>query len=239
MFPEDACWYLQFARNSIVLAYTDGSRYTDKITEDNWYEILGRDGVKFGFSNPNDDPCGYRSQIVIQLSEFYYHDPMIYEDLIEENTNLNMRSEDGVYILMVPKSQQMKMNTEKIMVRSMEMELIAGLEIGEIDYLFIYESVAEEHGFEFLELPPQIDLSEVEYGDIYEKVKVQLADGNMVSGSPIVYGMTIPENAPNRDMAIEFTIFLIEDGNFSSPIIPPVVSDIEKIPAELKVYLRV
>jgi molybdate/tungstate transport system substrate-binding protein len=240
MFPEHADWYLQFARNSMVLAYTDWSKYASEITKDNWYEILRREGVKFGFSNPNDDPCGYRAMMVIQLAESYYQDPNIYEDLIESNANLKMGSEEGIYQLKMPESQQINPNPQKIRIRSMEMELLAGLEMREIDYLFIYRSVAKQHGFTFLELPPQIDLSQVEYRDIYEKVRVQLADGKLVSGKPIVYGMTIPKSAPNKRVAVEFVSLLIKDEKeiFSErgqpPIVPAVVNDIDRIPSQLK-----
>jgi molybdate/tungstate transport system substrate-binding protein len=240
MFPEYADWYLQFARNSIVLAYTDQSKYASEITEDNWYQILRREGVKFGFSNPNDDPCGYRTQMVIQLAESYYQDLKIYESLIENNANLKMEFEEGVHRLEMPKSQRINPNPQKIMLRSMEMELIAGLEMGEIDYLFIYRSVAKQHGFNFLELPPQIDLSQVKYKDIYEKVEVRFADGKTVSGKPIVYGITIPKDNPNKDAATEFIRLLIEGGkeilseSGQPPIIPAVVDDIDKIPSQLK-----
>ena len=57
MYPEYADWYAQFARNQIVLAYTDDSTYADEIDGENWYEVLRRDDVRFGFSNPNDEPA--------------------------------------------------------------------------------------------------------------------------------------------------------------------------------------
>lgn len=166
MTPEYADWYIQFAKNQIVLAYTDKSKYADEINQDNWYEILRRPDVKFGFSNPNDDPCGYRTQMVIQLAELYYNDTKIYEDLIEKNTAMRMTFENGSYTLVMPDSENINPNTDKVMLRSMETQLISALENGDIDYYFIYRSVATQHGEKFIELPPQIDLSSVEYKDI-------------------------------------------------------------------------
>ncbi|RLF10523.1 MAG: tungstate ABC transporter substrate-binding protein WtpA, partial [Thermoprotei archaeon] len=58
MMPEYADFCLVFASNSMVLAYTDNSKLSGEINVDNWWEILLSDGVKVGFSNPNDDPCG-------------------------------------------------------------------------------------------------------------------------------------------------------------------------------------
>ena len=209
MIPEYADWYIEFAKNEIVLAYTDKSRYADEINSDNWYEILRRPDVKFGFSNPNDDPCGYRSQMVIQLAELYYNDPAIYDDLIEKNTAMRMTFENGTYLLVMPGSEDINPNTDRVMIRSMEMELISALENGDIDYYFIYRSVAEQHGEKFVELPPQINLGSVEYKDIYKKVRVQKATGEISTGKPIVYGITVPKNAPHRDLGIEFVRFVI------------------------------
>ncbi|MHC1567439.1 MAG: tungstate ABC transporter substrate-binding protein WtpA [Candidatus Syntropharchaeia archaeon] len=209
MIPEYADWYVQFARNEIVIGYTDKSKYADEINSDNWYNILRRPDVKFGFSNPNDDPCGYRSQMVIQLAELYYNDSKIYDDLIEANTAMRMTFENGTYVLVMPRSEEINPNTDRVMVRSMEMELISALENGDIDYYFIYRSVAKQHGEKFVELPPQINLGSVEYKDMYTKVKVQKACGDMSTGKPIVYGITVPKNAPHRDLGIEFVRFVI------------------------------
>lgn len=57
MVPEHADWYLAFAKNRMVLTYTNESRYADEITAVNWYEVLARDGVRWGISDPNSDPA--------------------------------------------------------------------------------------------------------------------------------------------------------------------------------------
>ena len=72
MFPEYADWYIIFATNEMVIIYTDKSKDQDEITADNWYQILLRDGVEYGHSDPNADPCGYRTLMVWQLAEVYY-----------------------------------------------------------------------------------------------------------------------------------------------------------------------
>ncbi|MEA1894149.1 MAG: tungstate ABC transporter substrate-binding protein WtpA [Euryarchaeota archaeon] len=212
MYPEYADWHLQFAKNQIVLAYTDKSKYADEINASNWYDILRRDDVRFGFSNPNDDPCGYRSQMTIQLAEAYYDDDTIYEDLIEENSAMAMvyDAENGTYTLNMPASESIDPSA-KLMVRSMEMELIAGLDAQEIDYYFIYRSVAEQHGQSFVELPTEIDLSSVEYADTYKTVQVVQANGNLVTGKPVVYGITVPENARDPEMGLEFVKLVVSN----------------------------
>ena len=51
--PVFANWYIQFAVNQLVIAYTDKSTANTELSINNWPEIFARDNVNFGFSNPN------------------------------------------------------------------------------------------------------------------------------------------------------------------------------------------
>lgn len=64
LIPNHAKFNAQFATNEMALAYTSQSKYAGEINAENWTEIFLRDGVKVGHSNPNMDPCGYRSMLV-------------------------------------------------------------------------------------------------------------------------------------------------------------------------------
>lgn len=245
MYPEYANWTIMFAKNQIVLAYRSDSRYADEINPSNWYEILKKPDVRFGFSNPNDDPCGYRSLMAIQLAELYYNDSTIFDELVADHSNLRFVEENGSYVLRMPPSEDIEVNKSKIMVRSMEMELIHLLESGEIDYFFIYKSVARQHGFNFVELPAEIDLSSPDYAEFYSKVKVVLANGEEVAGKPIVYGITIPKNAENRKIAEEFVKLVISDEGQrilrelgQEPLIPA-KADTPSLPESLKGLVEV
>ena len=66
LIPNFASWNARFATNQMVLCYTDKSKYAGEINSDNWYEILLKPGVVWGHSDPNLDPCGYRSLMVLQ-----------------------------------------------------------------------------------------------------------------------------------------------------------------------------
>ena len=244
MIPDFTDWYVVFARNQIVIAYTDDSKYSDEINQDNWYDILRRDDVTFGISNPNDDPCGYRSQLVTQLAENYYSDDTIYDDIMGANTEITISTEGDISAIKMPMSEDINPDTKKIMLRSMEVELSSALEMGEIDYFYIYRSVAVQHGFKFVELPSQIDLGSIEYTDMYNKVNIELSNGKVIDGKPIVYGITIPKNAIENDLAVEFVKLVIsEEGqqifidNGQPPIVPAVSNDINVVPDELKDYL--
>nr|HID13330.1 tungstate ABC transporter substrate-binding protein WtpA [Anaerolineae bacterium] len=220
LIPDFADWNIQFARNAMVVAYTDRSQYADEINADNWYEILTRDGVIYGRSDPNADPCGYRTLLVWQLAEVYYDVPGLYQTLREHSPPENVR----------PK----------------ETDLIALLQSGDMDYAFEYRSIAVQHGLRFVELPDEINLSRVEFADFYSQATVEVSGkepGTTITqvGRPIVYGVTIPRNAPNPELAVEFVKFLIgPEGQAimeqmgQPPIVPPVAGDKDALPAELR-----
>jgi molybdate/tungstate transport system substrate-binding protein len=240
MYPDCADWYISFAGNSIVLAYKSGSGYAGEINRTNWFNILQQGGVVYGMSNPNDDPCGYRTQMVIQLAEEYYKVTDIYENLITRNMEIESeKQQDGTWLIRVPSSSRI-LPGKKIMMRSMEVELCSALEMGEIDYLFIYKSVAEQHGFNYLDLPVEINLGSLEYEKEYGGVSVRLASGEVLKGKPILYGLTIPKNALNRELAVEFVRFLLTDGqwimekNGQVPLTPPITDNQKNLPDDLE-----
>lgn len=248
MYPNYANWTIKFATNEIVLAYTNNSKYANEINSNNWYEILKRDGVKFGFSNPNNDPCGYRSIITIQLAEFKYNNNKIFDDIIEKNTNIRSECENEnlTCMVVIPSSAQINPNPNKVMIRSLEIDLISALQNKEIDYFFIYRSVAVQNKFNFIELPAEINLKDEQNNKIYERVSIKFENGKIQKGRAIVYGVTIPKNAEHKKEAIEFVKFLISNkGNkifndLGHPSISPaIVDNIDNLPEELKEYVKV
>lgn len=242
LIPDYASWYINFAINRLVLAYTESSRYSNEINDTNWYEILGRAGVVFGFSNPNDDPCGYRALMVIQLAEIYYNDSEIFDDLIVYNTAIGVSESNGIYIITSP--ENIAPNTDKISIRTKSVDLVSLLQSKDLDYAFEYLSVAIQHNLKFLTLPEQIDLSNISYEDIYSKVKVNRFSAKPVMGETIVYSLTIPKNAEHKELAISFVKFLLEKyrngnlDNYGQPgIVPAFVNDKNALPEELKDYV--
>ena len=227
MYPEYADWYIRFARNDMVLAYNpEKSKYAEEINAENWYDILRRKDVTFGFSNPNIDPCGYRAVMIIQLAELHYNDSSIFDDLILSNTAITVNTENGSYLIETP--EDLAPNTEKVLIRSKSVELVALVEEGGLDYAFEYRSVAVQHNLKFVSLPEEINLGKVEYAEFYGKVKLMKADGNICAGKPVVYGITVPKNAPDPDLGLEFIKFILSDEgreileNYGQPpIVPP------------------
>jgi len=223
MFPDYADWYLIFATNQMCLTYNDSSSFADEITGDNWYEILQRDGVTYGRSDPDQDPCGYRTLMVWQLAEIHYGIPGLYDSLYGSPDDM-----------MRPKS----------------VDLIALLESGDLDYAFEYTSVAAQHSLNYVQLPPEINLADATFKDFYTQAQVEIAGSEpgttiTVTGAPVVYGVTIPNNFPRMDIAIAWVDFLmgpvgmgIMQANGQPPVIPAQTNDVNMLPEALKKYVE-
>ncbi|OFZ81588.1 MAG: hypothetical protein A2583_08685 [Bdellovibrionales bacterium RIFOXYD1_FULL_53_11] len=187
LIPDHATWKKPFARNEMVVAYRSSSRRADRITSKNWHEILLEPTVRFGRADPNADPCGYRSIFVMKLAEDHYKVPGL---------AMRLAAKDVKYI------------------RPKEIDLLSLLELGEIDYMFIYKSVAFQHGLKWVTLPRGINLGAPALAAGYAKASTSITGrkpGELISknGAPIVYGATIPTRAPNPVAAREFMNFLL------------------------------
>ncbi len=189
LIPEHAQWNIRFATNQLVLCYTDKSRFAGEINADNWHEILGRKGVIWGHSDPNLDPCGYRSLMVLQLAEKYYHRPGLYDQLITNRPKKN--------------------------VRAKSVELVSLLQTGHMDYAWEYLSVAVQHELKYVVLPDKINLGNYKNDDFYKQAKVKVTGkkpGTWITrtGKSCTYGITIVKDAPNPEAAVAFLDFLMD-----------------------------
>lgn len=223
LVPDHADWYIAFARNRIVIAYSDRSKYHTEINADNWYDILLREDVQYGYAEPDQAPVGYRTLLTWKLADMHYADQLGDRNLFDE----------------------LKAGAPESNIRPHCNELIPLVESLGLDYIFQYQSVARQHNLQFLKLPPEIDLSSEKHGDLYSQVSVELSGetrGETMTrtGAPIVYGITIPESAENRAAAVRFlNLLLSEPGqeimqeNFQEPIVPALAPDASRLPDEL------
>ena len=229
MIPDYAKFNARFAVNEMVLAYTDKSRFASGINSTNWPDVLLRDGVKSGHSNPNLDPCGYRAVLTVKLAEKFYGRAGFYQRLMGYGESYENGEE----------------NRKRMAVRPKETDLLALLELGAIDYLFIYRSVASQHGLKFVELPDQINLGNSTFSEVYKKASFRISGkkpGEFITkhGAPMVYGITVVEHGKklpaNRGGAMVFVHFVLCDEgqkimreNGQPPIVPALVSGDDSI----------
>lgn len=188
LVPGFTDWNVRFATNQLVLCYTPNSRFADTVTADNWYEILAKDGVVWGHSDPNLDPCGYRSLMVLKLAEKFYNIDGLYDKLIANRPLKNVR----------PKS----------------VELVNLLKTGNMDYAWEYRSVAVQHGLEYITLDDHMNLGNYRYDPFYKQAEVEVTGkkpGTFITktGQSCTYGITMIKNSPNPEAAELFLAYLL------------------------------
>jgi molybdate/tungstate transport system substrate-binding protein len=222
LIPKYADWNIKFASNEMAIVFSENSKQANNINKENWFDILLQKDVAFGRSDPNSDPCGYRALLVTILAEKFYNRPGLVDAI---------KSKDQQYI------------------RPKEVDLLALLETGVIDYIFIYRSVAVQHNLKYLVLPDEINLKKADLSDFYKSASVSLTGkqpGTFITkaGEPIIYGVTIPKNAPNRKLAMAFLAFLLEtdsggtilEKNGQSFMVPSTTETFNKLPESLKIF---
>ena len=201
LIPKNAKFNAQFATNEMAIAYTSHAKYANEINAKNWPEIFLRDGVKVGHSNPNMDPCGYRSMLVTKLAEEYYKMPGLYDKLFGYGEAYKVGEE----------------NKDKVIVRPKETDLLGLIEANAYDYLYIYKSVAEQHGLKYITLPKEVSLKDNEFKDFYKTVSFKIngkKPGEFITkkGGAMVYGITVPENEKSpttQDGAVKFVNYVL------------------------------
>lgn len=190
LVPRFATWHVTFASNAMVLAYSDRSTGAAEITGENWWRILLRPAVRWGSSDPALDPNGYRTLMVMQLAERHYREPGL--------------------------GGRLTAARDPRFVRPSEAQLLGLVQAGELDYAWSYRSLAITAGLRWVELPPEIDLSDASRAPSYAEATVRLpgarresADSVEFRGEPIVYALTIPLGASKPETALAFTRFVL------------------------------
>ncbi len=223
MFPDYADWYIIFASNQMVLCFTEKSKYANEVNADNWHQILQKDGVTYGRSDPDQDPCGYRTLMLWKLAEKHYNVSGIHNKLYGAKGDT---------------------------MRAKSVDLIALLQSGDLDYAFEYDSVAKQHKLKYISLPEQINLSSAKHESFYSQAKVCIKGakpGQKIDlvGEPILYAITIPKNYPDQKKALSWIEFLLSekgikamDASGQSSVRPAVASDKNKLPEALRKYVK-
>ena len=137
LVPNYTTWWADFARNRMVVAYTDRSAGAAEIDESNWFRVVTRPGFEVGRADPNLAPVGYRTLSLFLLAELRYLQPGLAKRLAENAPARNVRGNAA--------------------------ELAALLAAGELDYIYEYESVARSQKFRYVVLPPEITGRPVTY----------------------------------------------------------------------------
>jgi len=224
--PGHASYTVRFAANAVVLAHAQHSRHTETITADNWHEVLLRPRVRLGRVDPDLAPIGYRTRLVWGLAR---------------------RHLGGKAPADLARRLEGKCAAEHVVPH--EGELLQLLQTRSIDYAFLYRSTAEEHNLKTVDLPAAYNLGSPDKDKAYAAASVTVSmrrgERQTVRGAAVVYGLTIPKNAPNPAGARTFVEALLSDEGRRclartgfSPLSPARSADRAKLPAWLRKRVR-
>ncbi len=187
VLPDDGNWYTVFTTNAMSIQYREDSKGADDISTDNWWEVLSREGVTIGHSDPAVDPGGYRAVMAQQLGAIEFDGSKLYGD-----------------------STYQKLRENSTVPTGTETNLEGQLESGKLDYALYYQSISSTPELPWIDLQPEVDLSKAtsEYADHYAKATVE-TDSGTFTGAPIAYGLTVPGVADAPELGAKWVEFMI------------------------------
>lgn len=186
VLPDHGDWYAIFATNAMSIQYREDSPGADVIGQDNWWEILSRDDVTIGHSDPAVDPGGYRAVMAQQLGAEAFEGSKLYDDATYEQLRENSTVPTGT-----------------------ETNLEGQLKSGKLDYVFYYQSISSTSDLPWIDLQAEVDLSKAtsEYAKHYANAEVE-TDSGTFTGAPIAYGLTVPSVAESPELGARWVEYL-------------------------------
>jgi molybdate/tungstate transport system substrate-binding protein len=222
--PPLAHWFLKFASAELVIAYNPNSPFASHLQKASkgeipWFKVLEEKGFKFRRTDPELDPKGYYMIIAAKLANLYYNDSTIKDKILGEDRN-----------------------SEQIFPEEI---LKSILESGQIDAVAAYKHEAIARGLPYITLPPQINLGEPKYSNLYNQASYTQGMNNTIYGSPIFFSYTIPDTVKNINGAISFAKYLISPPGKAvltseglNPIEPIVEGNVKALNPEIKALIQ-
>jgi len=189
--PPLANWLVKFGSAELVIAYNPKSPFASDLLKASkgeipWYKVLEKEGFKFGRTDPELDPKGYYTVIAAKLANIYYNDSTI---------------KDRIFL---GEDRNKKQIFPEEILKSI-------LDSGQIDATASYKHEAIAKGLPYITLPDQINLSNPNDTNYYNKISYKLGTGETILGNPIYFSFTIPNTVENIEGAINFTKFLVSE----------------------------
>jgi molybdate/tungstate transport system substrate-binding protein len=190
--PKFTHWYVQYAGNQMVVAYSPTSKYASQFEAiasgkepmKDLFTLLETPGLKLGRTDPNTDPQGRYFIEMLELAQMYYNLPSNTVTKIV-GSPLNSSSSTEIYA---------------------ESALDASLEAGEVDAASAYYTQAIELHLHYIKLPPQISLGDAADATQYAKASIN-AGGKVHTGAPLVLDITIIGKATPAAIAfVKYTL---------------------------------
>ncbi len=184
LYDEHTDWDAVFASNSVGIAYNAQTDLGERLDSDeSWYDVFqDADEGEVAMSDPDLDPLGYRA---VQLFE-----------LAGEKHGI-----DGFGDEMLSKTYE----------EPEEPQLLTGVRSGSRAAAVVYENMAVDHGLPFHELPDDLNFSDPEHAGDYAAASYTTDDGITIEGAPVLYNITVLEEADRPDAGMEFVSYVLEN----------------------------
>jgi molybdate/tungstate transport system substrate-binding protein len=196
-------WAIGFATDQIVVAYSNSSTQTaatntiiglantaikSNATSDwnNFFTALVGGTVKVGISAPTQDPGGLRAWLVLEAAGYLYsggNQQAYVSALLKDQDNVTGASSAA---------------------------LVAPLQAGNIQFLFIYKSAASTDGLNYIVLDPHVNLGSPSLNAYYSKFTYTDSAGT-TKGATIVICVTIPLSVVNTAEAVQFVSYVVKN----------------------------
>ncbi len=194
-------WAIGFASDQMVVAYSNatlssssgsaiisqGSAAAKSNATSDWnvfFTSLASGNVEVGIADPVADPAGLRGWLALKAGGFLY-----------SNGN-----QDAYFTSLV--------NARANLTGSHAAALVAPLESGQIQFLFIYKSAAVSDHLGYLQLDRHVNLGDPALGAYYSMFSYKDSAGVNV-GSPIVLCITVPLSSVNTAEAMLFVQYVV------------------------------
>ena len=146
-----------------------------------WWQILTRDGVRFGRTAPNVDPQGQNIIFTMQLAAAFYHQPDLAQKVLGPTDNPAQIFEEAT--------------------------VQARLQSGQLDAASAYKVQPAALGMPYITLPPQINLGDATFATQYAQATLVLG-GKTLHPQPLVYYAAALTDSPNAAAANAFVAWL-------------------------------
>jgi len=210
-------WFIILASSQLVLAYNPDGKFAPKFAEaaagrTPWYEVLEAPGVRFGRGDPRIDPKGYRTLFMFDLAAQHYH------------------RQEIASLLGDP------LNPAQVFP---EVALLARVESRQLDAGIFYRHEVVAHKLPYIGLPGEINLGDPALRTLYGRESYTTPSGERVTGSPILFTITIPNTVRDPESALTFVRFLLSSDELLEQfgfgrIDHQVGGDIAQLPVELR-----
>ena len=227
--PKFTKWYVQYAGNSMVLAYNPNSKYASQFKAfadgskplSGLFTLLETPGLKLGRTDPNIDPQGRDFIYMLELAQSYYHLPSDTVSKILGTTDFGTPTSSQIFA---------------------ESSLDATLQSGQLDASSAFLTQAIELHLDYIPLPSAINLGDVALATQYAKATVTVTSNGQKStksGSPQWIDITIiGKPTPAAIAFVKYTLSpaglaLYKTGGFRLAT-PVVTGDSSAIPAAIK-----